>query len=239
MTPPVAQASSTPKKKKKRSLVKGVKVPLTSKVTPSVPASRAKDKQKEGPILLAGKDTTVPNTVPIDRIKGRRPIAFKKLKVVKKLSATRDAALEETKLARWEVEDLQKENESLKIAAAQHKKDIWAVVENYKVSTELQERFEAASSVAVEDFKVSLEFEAALLAAVERFKASPEFNDDLGANAAFGAFSFVKSCKEKYPELCSDFAEFQKDYESSWFADLDLDASSSEEEDEEDAPPSA
>ncbi|GAA0172820.1 hypothetical protein LIER_26566 [Lithospermum erythrorhizon] len=146
---------------------------------------------------------------------------------ITQLSATRDAALEETKLARQEAEDLQKEKEVLKNAAARHKKDIWAAVENYKVSTELWERFEAASCVAVEDFKASPEFEAALLAIVERFKASPEFNDALGTNAAFGAFSFVKRCKEKYPELRSDFPEFQKDYESSWFADLDLDASSS------------
>ncbi|GAA0151701.1 hypothetical protein LIER_10362 [Lithospermum erythrorhizon] len=121
------------------------------------------------------------------------------------LSATWDAALQETKLARQEAEDLQKENEVLKKSASRHKKDIWAAVENYKVSTELRERFEAASSAALEDFKASPEFEAALLAAVERFKASPEFNDDLGANAAFGAFSFVKSFKEKYPELRSDF----------------------------------
>ncbi|GAA0141316.1 hypothetical protein LIER_35370 [Lithospermum erythrorhizon] len=94
---------------------------------------------------------------------------------ITQLSATRDAALEETKLARREADDLQKENEALKIAAARHKKDIWAAVENYKVSTELQEKFEVASSATVEDFKASPEFEAAHHAAVERFKASPEF----------------------------------------------------------------
>ncbi|GAA0150668.1 hypothetical protein LIER_37158 [Lithospermum erythrorhizon] len=110
-------------------------------------------------------------------------------------------------------------------------------VEIYKMSIELEKRFEAASSAAVEDFKASPEFEAALLAAVERFKASPEFVDALGANAAFGAFSFVKSVKEKYPSIRSDFAEFRKDYESSWFAELDLDAPSNEEEDDEEAPP--
>ncbi|GAA0162676.1 hypothetical protein LIER_39456 [Lithospermum erythrorhizon] len=57
-------------------------------------------------------------------------------------------------------------------------------------------------------------------------QASLEFVDALGANVAFGALSFVRS----------DFAEFQKDYESSWFTVLDLDASSSGEEDDEEPP---
>ncbi|GAA0164655.1 hypothetical protein LIER_20242 [Lithospermum erythrorhizon] len=68
----------------------------------------------------------------------------------------------------------------------------------------------------VEEFKESKEFEAAISVAVERFKNSPEFVDTLRANAAFGAFSFVKKYNEKYPELRSDFAEFQEDYKSSW-----------------------
>ncbi|GAA0149352.1 hypothetical protein LIER_08550 [Lithospermum erythrorhizon] len=116
-------------------------------------------------------------------------------------------------------------------AVARHPKEIWAVVENYKQSAELRETVLAA----VEEFKESKEFEAAISAAVERFKTSPEFVYTLGANAAFWAFSFVKNYKEKYPELRSDFAEFQEDYKNSWFANLDLDASSSEEENEEDA----
>ncbi|GAA0147349.1 hypothetical protein LIER_36501 [Lithospermum erythrorhizon] len=83
----------------------------------------------------------------------------------------------------------------------------------------------------------SKEFEAAISAAVERFKASPEFVDTLGTNAAFGAFGFVKKYKDKYPELRFDFEEFQENYKSSWFTDLDLDALSSEEENKEDALP--
>ncbi|GAA0164654.1 hypothetical protein LIER_20241 [Lithospermum erythrorhizon] len=35
-------------------------------------------------ILLTAKDTFLPNLVPLDRMKGKRPIAFKKSKVVKK-----------------------------------------------------------------------------------------------------------------------------------------------------------
>ncbi|GAA0149157.1 hypothetical protein LIER_08404 [Lithospermum erythrorhizon] len=196
VTPQVAPAGSTPKKKKKKSLVKGVKIPISSEPTPSVHSSGAKSKDKEdtgvttslnpakgwnifmdgkpgkvaeirwyalwffikggmeakvpkkwvdakradrpraeptddtfvalaklktffwqklhwkifceegvmiaanlvpdhefdtsgnpipwAPILLAAKDTFLPNSVPLDRMKGKRPIAFKKLKVVKK-----------------------------------------------------------------------------------------------------------------------------------------------------------
>ncbi|GAA0138714.1 hypothetical protein LIER_00406 [Lithospermum erythrorhizon] len=112
-----------------------------------------------------------------------------------------------------------------------HKRE--GVKELQEESAELQNTLLAA----VEKFKESKEFKAALSTAVESFKTSPEFLDALGANSAYGAFSFVKKYKEKYPELRSDYAEFQKDYKSSWFADLDLDASSSEEKDEEDASP--
>ncbi|GAA0151240.1 hypothetical protein LIER_10000 [Lithospermum erythrorhizon] len=76
-------------------------------------------------------------------------------------------------------------------------------------------------------------FENALSAAVERFKKSPEFLDTLGANAAYGAYNFVKKYKEKYHDLRSDHQELQVDYNSSLFAELSLDAPS-EKEDEED-----
>ncbi|GAA0158282.1 hypothetical protein LIER_15357 [Lithospermum erythrorhizon] len=79
--------------------------------------------------------------------------------------------------------------------------------------------------------------EDALSATIERFKKSPEFLDALGANSAYGAFSFVKKYKEKYPDLRSDYAKFQEDYKGSWFANLDLGASSSDDIDEEDVAP--
>ncbi|GAA0147354.1 hypothetical protein LIER_36503 [Lithospermum erythrorhizon] len=54
--PQVAQAGSTPKKKKK-SLVKGVKIPLSSEATSSVPSSGAKSKDKEGEISTILRDS--------------------------------------------------------------------------------------------------------------------------------------------------------------------------------------
>ncbi|GAA0159735.1 hypothetical protein LIER_43491 [Lithospermum erythrorhizon] len=58
--------------------------PRNWRAIPLVPSTSAKGKDRGGPILLAAKDTTLPNTVPLDRMKGRRLIAFKKLNVVKK-----------------------------------------------------------------------------------------------------------------------------------------------------------
>ncbi|GAA0170862.1 hypothetical protein LIER_25035 [Lithospermum erythrorhizon] len=135
---------------------------------------------------------------------------------------------------REEVKELREEGQTLKDTVTRHPKEILAAVENYKRSAELQN----ALLAAVEEFKESREFEAALSAVVERFKTSPEFLDAMGANSAYGAFSFVKKYKEKYPDLRSDYAKFQEDYKGSWFTDLDLDASSSDEEDEGDAAPS-
>ncbi|GAA0141458.1 hypothetical protein LIER_02595 [Lithospermum erythrorhizon] len=85
----------------------------------------------------------------------------------------------------------------------------------------------------------STEFESALSAAVERFKKSSEFLDALGANAAYGVCSFVRKYKEKYPDLHADYIEFQEGYNSSWFAELSLDAPSDDEEDENEAPPTS
>ncbi|GAA0142313.1 hypothetical protein LIER_03243 [Lithospermum erythrorhizon] len=121
---------------------------------------------------------------------------------------------------------------------------IWdvALAEASCVREEIKELREESAELqntllaAVEEFKESREFEAALSAGVERFKTSPEFLDALGANSAYGAFSFVKKYKEKYPDLRSDYAKFQEDYKGSWFADLDLNASSSDDEDEEGSP---
>ncbi|GAA0165720.1 hypothetical protein LIER_21047 [Lithospermum erythrorhizon] len=135
---------------------------------------------------------------------------------------------------REEVKELREEFQTLKDAATLHPKEIWAAVENYKQSAELQN----ALLAAVDKFKESREFEAALSAAVERFKTSPKFLDAMGANSAYGAFSFVKKYKEKYPDLRSDYEKFLEDYKGSCFTDLDLDASSGDEEDEGDAPPS-
>ncbi|GAA0170419.1 hypothetical protein LIER_40957 [Lithospermum erythrorhizon] len=141
----------------------------------------------------------------------------------------------EASCAREEVRELKEEVQALKTETARHPKEIWAAVENYKQSAELQSTLLAA----VEEFKESREFEAALSAAVERFKKSPKFLDALGANSTYGAFSFVKKYKEKYPDHRSDYVKFQEDYKGSWFADLDLDTSSSDDEDEQDAPPAS
>ncbi|GAA0141369.1 hypothetical protein LIER_02524 [Lithospermum erythrorhizon] len=151
---------------------------------------------------------------------------------ITQLCGITDAALAEASCAREEVKELREEVQALKDAATRHPKEIWAAVENYKQSAELQNTLLAA----VEEFKESQEFEAALSAAVERFKTSPEFLDALGANSAYRASSFVKKYKGKYPDLRSDYAKFQEDYKGSWFADLDLDVSSSDDEVEEDAP---
>ncbi|GAA0159274.1 hypothetical protein LIER_16092 [Lithospermum erythrorhizon] len=94
-------------------------------------------------------------------------------------------------------------------------------------------------NTCAKDYKQSSEFEATLSASVDSFKKSPEFVDALGANVAYGAYSFVRNYKEKYPGLCSDYKEFQEDYNSSWFADLNLDAPSEDEEDKEAAPSSS
>ncbi|GAA0168849.1 hypothetical protein LIER_23473 [Lithospermum erythrorhizon] len=122
---------------------------------------------------------------------------------ITQLCGIRDAALAETACAREEVKELQEEVQALKDVAARHPKKVWAAVENYKQSAELRDTILAA----VEEFKESKEFEAALSAAVECFTTSPEFLDTLGINVAFGAFSFVKKYKEKYPDLRSDFAQ--------------------------------
>ncbi|GAA0151702.1 hypothetical protein LIER_10363 [Lithospermum erythrorhizon] len=50
INPSVAQASSSLKKKKKRSLVKGVKVPITGKAIPSAPSTSAKGKDRGGEV---------------------------------------------------------------------------------------------------------------------------------------------------------------------------------------------
>ncbi|GAA0138794.1 hypothetical protein LIER_00473 [Lithospermum erythrorhizon] len=54
-SPQATPAGSTPKKKK-RSLVRGVKIPLTSEAAPSVPAPGAKSKEKKAENLLSAKD---------------------------------------------------------------------------------------------------------------------------------------------------------------------------------------
>ncbi|GAA0174282.1 hypothetical protein LIER_27707 [Lithospermum erythrorhizon] len=75
------------KKKKKRSLVRGVKFASPSEATPSGLASGSKGKEKEAEILLAVKDAFLPNAVPLEGLRGKRPIAFKKVNVVKKAVA--------------------------------------------------------------------------------------------------------------------------------------------------------
>ncbi|GAA0148249.1 hypothetical protein LIER_42986 [Lithospermum erythrorhizon] len=124
----------------------------------------------------------------------------------------------ETSRATQEAKRLEEEVKRLEDEASQHSKKLWAAVENYKQS---------------------FEFEGALIVVVESFKKSSEFLDALGVNVVYGAYSFVRKYKEKYPELRSDYEEFQEDYNSSWFADLNLDAPSEDEEDEEAAPPSS
>ncbi|GAA0157797.1 hypothetical protein LIER_14984 [Lithospermum erythrorhizon] len=264
-----ASAGSTPKKKKKRLLVRGVKIPITSEAAPSVPASGAKSKEKEAGILLATKDTFLPNAVPLDRMKGKKPIPFKKVKVVKKgvsspMPAEPVSSLQPDLQRRssspslaerrpsegmashliqvgntgFELErqanNLDFENQRLLAQVPSEEEasleEELAKLKEDLAKTELQNAFLAV----IEEFKESKEFDAALSADVERF---PEFLDALGANSAYGAFSFVKKYKEKYPELRSDYVKFQEDYKGSWFADLDLDASSNVEKDEEDAPP--
>ncbi|GAA0187552.1 hypothetical protein LIER_34840 [Lithospermum erythrorhizon] len=143
---------------------------------------------------------------------------------ITQLCGIRDVALAEASCAREEVKQLREEVQDLKDATTRHPKEIWAAVENYKQSAELQ-------STLLAVIEESQKFEASLSAAVERFKKSPKFFDALGANSAYGAFNFVKKYKEKYPDLRSDYAKFQEDYKGSWFADLDIDASSSDDED--------
>ncbi|GAA0187301.1 hypothetical protein LIER_34589 [Lithospermum erythrorhizon] len=74
---------------------------------------------------------------------------------------------------------------------------------------------------------------------MESFKKSPDFIDALGANVAYGAYSFVKKFKEKHPGLHVDYEKFQKEYDPSWFAGLDLDAPSEDEDDEKEAFPAS
>ncbi|GAA0165774.1 hypothetical protein LIER_21090 [Lithospermum erythrorhizon] len=127
---------------------------------------------------------------------------------ISQLSGYRNAAVAEVK-------QLEDEVKRLEDAASQYPKELWAAVEN---------------------FKQSAEFEGALSAAVERFKKSPEFHDIMGANAAYGAYGLVRKYKEKCPNLRSDYEKFQEDFNSSWFAELSLDAPF---EDEEEAPPTS
>ncbi|GAA0187051.1 hypothetical protein LIER_34339 [Lithospermum erythrorhizon] len=76
------------KKKKKRTLVKGENIPSSSEAGPGDKAASTKGKDKQGDILLAAKETTPPNTVPLTSMRGKRPIAFKKVKVVKKVASS-------------------------------------------------------------------------------------------------------------------------------------------------------
>ncbi|GAA0167244.1 hypothetical protein LIER_40340 [Lithospermum erythrorhizon] len=245
-----------------------------------------------GDILLAAKEIAPPNTVPLASIRGKRPISFKKVKVVKKVASSprpssttelplrptptanfsphsspiaadpspssfsppdvanagfelariadylgeennylklllrkqlhwrrnwlRDAAVAKASSATQEVKRLEGEVKRLEDDTSQHPKKLWAAVENFKQSTE---------------------FEGALYAAVERFKKSQEFLDAMGANAAYGMWSFIIKYKEKYLGLHSDYEEFQEGYNSSWFVELSLNAPSEDEEEE--APPAS
>ncbi|GAA0156144.1 hypothetical protein LIER_38221 [Lithospermum erythrorhizon] len=134
---------------------------------------------------------------------------------ITQLSGYRDAAIAESSRATQVAKRLKDEVKRSEDAGNQHPKELWAAVENFKPSSE---------------------FENALSSDVERFKESPEFLDALGANAAYGVCSFVRKYKEKYPGLRSDYEEFQEGYNSSWFAELSLDAPFEDEEDEEQAP---
>ncbi|GAA0150282.1 hypothetical protein LIER_09258 [Lithospermum erythrorhizon] len=78
-----ATKESLIKKKKKRTLVKGANLHA-----PKDRTTRSKGKDKQGEILLAAKETAPPNTVPPESMLGRRPIAFKKVKVVKKAASS-------------------------------------------------------------------------------------------------------------------------------------------------------
>ncbi|GAA0142498.1 hypothetical protein LIER_03384 [Lithospermum erythrorhizon] len=136
---------------------------------------------------------------------------------INQLSGYRDVVVTEASRATQETKRLEGEVKLLEDEAIQHPNKLWAAVENYKQS---------------------FEFEAVLAAAVESFKKSPEFLDALGANGAYGTCSFVRKYKEKYLGLRSNYEEFQEDYNSSWFVNLNLDALSKDEEDEEAAPSS-
>ncbi|GAA0160490.1 hypothetical protein LIER_39051 [Lithospermum erythrorhizon] len=103
INPSVARASSSPKKKKKISLVKGVKVPITSGAIPSVPSTSVKGKDRGGEIAGSAddcfglrkkfEDATAENQ------KLREESSNFDIRITQP-SATLDAALEETKLAR-------------------------------------------------------------------------------------------------------------------------------------------
>ncbi|GAA0169848.1 hypothetical protein LIER_24236 [Lithospermum erythrorhizon] len=96
-----------------------------------------------------------------------------------KLSGYRDAAVAKASRPIQEVQWLECEVKRLQDAASQHPKKLWAAVENYKQSFEIK---------------------AALAAAVESFKKSPEFVDALGANAAYGAYSFTSDAPSEDEE---------------------------------------
>ncbi|GAA0151241.1 hypothetical protein LIER_10001 [Lithospermum erythrorhizon] len=68
------------KKKKKRILVKGANLPPSSEATPGDKAGSSQDKDKQGDCS--------PNTVPLADMPGKRPIAFKKVKVVNKVASS-------------------------------------------------------------------------------------------------------------------------------------------------------
>ncbi|GAA0161568.1 hypothetical protein LIER_17851 [Lithospermum erythrorhizon] len=78
-------------KKKKRTLVKGANLRASSEAAPVDKAGSSQGKDKQGEILLVAKDTTPPppppNTVPLASIRGKRPISFKKVKVVNKVAS--------------------------------------------------------------------------------------------------------------------------------------------------------
>ncbi|GAA0139728.1 hypothetical protein LIER_01216 [Lithospermum erythrorhizon] len=95
---------------------------------------------------------------------------------ITQLSEYRDAALAEASRTKEKAKRLAGEVKRMEDAASQHPKELWAAVEN---------------------FKQSAAFENTISLAVENFKKSPEFIDALGANAAYGAYSFVRKFKEK------------------------------------------
>ncbi|GAA0158531.1 hypothetical protein LIER_15531 [Lithospermum erythrorhizon] len=76
------------KTKKKRSLVKGVTLPADSGTTFKDKPATSESGDKQVGILLAANDTFLPNAVLLRKMQGKRPIAFKKVKVVKKATSS-------------------------------------------------------------------------------------------------------------------------------------------------------